>query len=120
MVPALEFVEECQAQYWVPKPDGLSPWAVAITYWTLLGAGLPKWVAARTASAARSDWLGDPDAADPVSYYTLAAGKGDVLGCPTKVLELVTDAQFVVPRATPSQYCVVEVLHVSELPKRPP
>src|SRR6476661_5291165 len=79
-----------------------------MTYWVvalLPFAVLPKWAAARTASAARSDWRGRDGAAEPLSYHTPASIPE---GLPA-FWPLVP--QNVVPDATPWQYCTTLFSH---------
>src|SRR5579884_1775869 len=110
MFPYEDEVELCHAQYCVPKPEALLPCAVAITYCTVSLTAelvLPKCAAARTASPASCDWVGDDGAAEPLSDQTPAR----VTPFPACV---PLDPQVTVPAATPWQYCVTLFTH--ELP----
>src|SRR3954462_2823168 len=104
MLPYVDDVELCQAQYCEPKPEALLPCAVATTYCTVAlvwAAVLPKCPAARMASPARSDWLGR-DGAALGSCQTPARMPLGFPACAPLA------PQVIVPVATPWQYCVTE------------
>src|SRR3954471_12685025 len=104
MLPCVDDVELCHAQYCEPKPEALLPCAVATTYCTVafaLAAVLPNHSAARMASPARSDWLGR-DGAALGSFQTPARKPFGFPACSPLV------PQVMVPVATPWQYCVTE------------
>ena len=98
ILPAVELVELCQAQYCVPKPLELFLLAVAMTYCTLAlleAVVLPKCWAALAASEASCDWRGWVGAADAVSYQKPAKiPDGLPAGVPVPL-------QNTVPLATP-------------------
>src|SRR4051794_33019179 len=105
MLPDVEDVELCHAQYCVPKPEALLPCAVATMYWTValvLAVVWPKGGAARVASAARSDWLGRDGAGVPVSRQVPPRTPLGFPACAPLVPHVI------VPVATPWQYCVTE------------
>src|SRR5689334_20533963 len=73
--------------------------------------------AARTASFARSLCFGRAGAVMLLSFSTPRSG--ELVGCKILFPE-VASAQLGLPDATPWQYWVVDVLHVSFAPYRPP
>src|SRR3954447_9263836 len=104
MLPDVDDVELCHAQYCEPKPEAFLPCAVATTYCTvalLLEVVLPNRSAARMASPARSDWLGR-DGAALVSCQTPPRMPLGFPACTPLA------PQVIVPVATPWQYCVTE------------
>src|SRR5579859_3537828 len=111
MLPAEELGELWEAQYCVLKPPELLAVEVAITYCTLAllaAVVLPKWLAARTASAAICDCRGRLGADELLSYQTPAYMFAWLpAGVPAPL-------QNTVPVATPWQYWVT--LFIQELP----
>src|SRR5689334_545366 len=106
----LTVVSVCQAQYCVPKPDGVTPCGEATTICTLVPL-TPKWVAARCASVV--SWACEARAGDLTPLSTQVPASGLEAGWPACVPAV---PQIVLPTATPEQYCVVDVDQLSPAP----